>query len=159
MTLASSEIFLFCPAAASCTALTRSAIWLSVCLKRFTFSISTDKHTQSQRANNSPYPKLVHPILGRVQVQQVHLLGTQTDRCVRSFAGCHAAFPIVLWLLLYSNTSLKCVSFGLVWWLVLAAVEFKVELIVKTCKERGFRGTGDHWLALREWRCAVLQTV
>ena len=33
------------------------------------------------------------------------------------------------------------------------------KLIVKTCKERGSRGTGDHWLALREWRCAVLQTV
>ena len=115
MTLASSEIFLFCPAAASCTALTRSAIWLSVCLKRFSFS---SEHTQ--RAKNSPNPKLVYPILGRVQVQQVHLLRTQTDRSVRSFAGCHAAFPIVLWLLVYWNISLKCVLYCLLWESVLS---------------------------------------
>ena len=43
--------------------------------------------------------------------------------------------------------------------IISANPQLSSKVIVKTCKERGFRGIGDHWLALREWRCAVLQTV
>ena len=75
MTLASSENFLFCPAAASCTAFTRSAIRLSVCL-------NDEYSRETAREQDSPDPELVHPILGRVEVKQVHLLGAQTDGCV-----------------------------------------------------------------------------